>query len=193
MKCNGKGKTKNYPRKYTKNKVFCLTCGKQIFKYNKKYCSRKCVYERNGPRQQHICPNCGKEYTVATKSTQGIYCSHKCYREYFVGLNHPRHGIIMSDELKKKISDGVKKANKKDIHGKLTKILENHPKLVNFIYYVVKPIPDAIAIDFENKKVYAIEMERKNVMRKIENWKVKHDFDDVFIFNENLEEVVQDG
>lgn len=176
--------------------VLCATCGKEFERYtdsrhpNKRYfCSKKCLYERNGPRKKITCPNCGKVFIVANYSNRR-FCSNKCYREYTVGENHPTFKVERDKMWRENISKGVYRSIIENKHGQLVEALRNHKFIKDFKYYVLLPMPDAIAVDFENKKVYAIELERKDVKQKMKNWKVEHDFDGVYIFNGDLEVVV---
>lgn len=43
-----------------------------------------------------------------------------------------------------------------------------------------KPLPDGIAIDFDNKKVYAVELERNPTKKKLNKYANTNWFDDIF-------------
>ncbi len=73
---------------------FCKSCGVQLDKTRRKFCSRKCKtdwWNHHKPetkgQTEKVCPTCGKTFRFFP-SQKRIFCSHPCYiKQKFSGLN----------------------------------------------------------------------------------------------------------
>lgn len=101
----------------------CEVCGNEfIAKGNqtqnkKKTCSKKCQYksvsiknsQKRVKRTTKICKQCGKEFGVVPCELHQIFCTHKCYTDWYSenlrGENCPAYGFKHSDETKEKIRE----------------------------------------------------------------------------------------
>jgi len=143
--CGKKFKTKRYDAMYCsrdchykhdtiieeKHKV-CPQCNKTFSeKYNDGiYCSQECYFDSIKKELKiYICKNCGKE--ILDKYSKRVFCSNECRDVWrktdegrkvqglkMKGKISPKRGIKLSEETKKKISQGTKKGMKKTMENK---------------------------------------------------------------------------
>lgn len=104
-------------------KKICKVCGEsfEIHSYRRHtalYCSRKCLYNRNGIKKSIICLSCGKIFRVHHyRKDISKFCSKSCqgkshyerFKDRFMydrhGKNHPFYGKKLSEEHRRKISE----------------------------------------------------------------------------------------
>lgn len=84
-------------QKTTKSRrMTCLTCGEgflvklsQIKSGGGRYCSQKCMYERNAQSTERACLCCGKLFTSPPSQVHVKTCSTACGYEWFSGSRSP--------------------------------------------------------------------------------------------------------
>lgn len=100
---------------------FCLTCNKKIEK-DRKFCSRKCHYNRIPKRIKKECLFCKKTFEIIPYyKTKRKFCSHNCYSLSRIGIPPSNKGKKKSKEsienqkikLKKAWKDGKYSKRKK--------------------------------------------------------------------------------
>lgn len=134
--CNKKFKTKRKNSIYCSQKChykdvnkisskikICKKCGKEYTSsHNEKYCSRKCYYlDIKKEDIKFKCKYCKKE--IISKYKKRIFCSKECRSAWskteegrktagmkMFGKISPKRGTVLSDEVKKKISESTKKS-----------------------------------------------------------------------------------
>jgi hypothetical protein len=149
----------------------CKVCGKPIAPYAKKYCSIKC--QKADP-----------EYRNAIAKTVKKLWENGTMRRL----------CRMTDERRKHISEGVKRSLRQSLakHAKvvqetLTSFEEQGLRCIPLCEALsgsnLGPIPDAILIDFDRRKVYALEVETgtRSPTLAFDKYRAGHKFDDIIL------------
>ena len=99
----------------TKQSMSCVTCGtgflsalNQVESGGGKYCSRKCMYDRNKAKTSRPCVVCGKEFSTPPSQMHVKACSTECGYKVSHGVNAPGYRGIVETV----IIDGVKKSRR---------------------------------------------------------------------------------
>lgn len=82
----------------TRVQMSCVTCGKSFFSAPSqiasgggRYCSKRCLYERNAERMTRECVCCGKEFKSPPSHKHVKTCSTECGYLYFSGERRPNY------------------------------------------------------------------------------------------------------
>lgn len=103
----------------TKQSMSCVTCGtgflsalNQVESGGGKYCSRKCMYDRNKAKTSRPCVVCGKEFSTPPSQARVKTCSAECGYKVAHGENAPNFKGLSRTT----VVDGVKK-NRRTSYG----------------------------------------------------------------------------
>lgn len=133
----------------------CQECGKVFYDQpsdNRIFCSKECyvknIHKKNRTlfeRVKKVCPTCGREFEVPLASRNQKFCSRLCIR-------HPVH------IREKRARAGMNKQWLENHRSALFEEIHELGKKGFRCVPLIRPIPDAIIIDFENRKVLALEI-----------------------------------
>ena len=94
----------------------CVTCGAKFFTSlsqvnagGGKYCSKRCLYDRNKAKTTRTCECCGKPFSTPPSQMRVRACSTECGYKLNAGENNPlykgaTHAVLVDGEIKRRVT-----------------------------------------------------------------------------------------